>query len=133
MQNRGAWIAFLLMCFVVTGMTGLFASYSTSVPFERALLRGAVLDQALVAGSAPDAGVRLEALRPALGRSAEQVLSGPGDIASRVAAARASMLDEQRREANSVGYRTRLMLFIVTFLAAGLGAGLLLLATRSRQ
>ncbi len=50
MQNRGVWVAFLLVCFLLTGLVGLFASYATRIPLERALHRSAALDQVLAAG-----------------------------------------------------------------------------------
>ncbi len=128
-SNRAAWTAFLLTCFAITGLTGLFASYATSLPLERALRLGAALDRALTTGQAAE----LEALRPALGRSADQVISGPGDLASRVGAARAAMLSEQDREAHSVAHRVRIMLGVVTFMAGGLGAGILALAMKGAR
>lgn len=126
MRNRGVWIAFLLMCFALTGLVGLFASYATSIPLERALYRNAVLDQALAAG-APDQA----AIRRVLGKGADRVLAGPGDLAARIAAARATVRAEAEREQRSVAFRTRLMLFVVTALAAGFGTGILLLAGRA--
>lgn len=124
MQKTGGWIAFLLMCFLVTGLAGLFTSYAAPIPLERALLRGAALDQVLVDPAS------LGSLRTALGASAERVLSGSGDIASRVAAERQRMLAEAEAEARSVGFRARLMLGTVTVLAAGLGTLILLLAAK---
>ena len=59
------------------------------------------------------------------------MLDGTGPLADRVAAARAVVFDEERREAASVAYRTRLMLGVVTVLAAILGAGILGLARRT--
>lgn len=126
MQNRGVWVAFLLMCFLLTGMVGLFASYATKIPLERALHRGAVLDQALATGQ-PDA----QALRTVLGSEAEHVLSGPGDdLPSRIVRARADILAEGEAEADAVAARTRLMLAVVTVLSAALGSGILLLASK---
>lgn len=133
MRNRGVWIAFLLSCFLITGLVGLFGSYATAIPLERALLRMGVLDQVLDASQAPDAAAKLEALRPQLGEQAPLVLAGPGTLASRVAAARATILSEETREANSIGFRTRLMIIVVTLLSAGLGAGLLAMAVRGAQ
>ena len=126
MQNRGVWVAFLLMCFAMTGLVGLFASYATSIPLERALYRNAVLDQALV-GAKPDEA----AIRRVLGRGADAVLSGPGDLATRIAIARAAVRAEADDEQRGVAARTRLMLGVVTVLSAGLGAGILLLASRT--
>jgi len=92
MPNRYVWIAFLLTCFLVTGLTGLFASYSTAIPLERAIHRSESLD----------------------------------------GAARTEALAEGLRESAAVGSRTRLMLGVVTVLAGGLGAGILLFAAKER-
>ena len=127
MQKSGPWIAFLLMCFLVTGLVGLFASYATPIPFQRALLRSQALDQVLLDPS------RLDALGPALGDAVERLRTGPGDIASRVAAERGRALAEAEAEGSSVGRRARLMLGTVTVLAGGLGAGIMLLAARAHR
>lgn len=125
MQNRVAWLAFLLTCFLLTGLVGLFASYATSIPLERALYRNSALDQAVRSGQ-PDPA----AIRTILGAGAEDVLSGPGDLASRIARARARVRAEATEEAQAVGTRARLLVGVVTVLAGGLGAGILLLASR---
>ena len=131
MRRFDSWTAFLIMLFAVVGLCGLFASYATSIPLERGLARNALLDQVLADAAAPDAGSRLEQLRPRLDELAPKVLDGTGPLADRVKAARAVVDDEQRREAASLGYRTRLMLGIVTTIAAVLGAGILSLARRT--
>ena len=130
MNDRASWTAFLLMCFALVGLTGLFATYATTIPWERALIRTGLLDQVLAAARAPDADARLSALRPALGADADVVLSGPGDLWDRVAAKRLVVLDEQEREARSVTHRVRVMVGTVTVLAALVGAGILALASR---
>lgn len=130
MTDRAAWIAFLLMCFAIVGMTGLFATFATTVPLERALIRTGVLNDVLAAARAPDAAARLDALRPALGARADAVLSGPGDLWDRVAAERLTVLDEQGREARSVAHRIRVMVVVVTLMAGLVGAGIMALAQR---
>lgn len=130
-SNRPAWVGFLLMCFAIVGLTGLFASFATSIPVERALIRAGVLDQVLAAERAPDAAQRLAALRPALGDEADAVLSGPGLLWDRVAAARVTMLSEQDREARSVAHRIRIIVGIVTLMGALAGSTILLFAVRS--
>lgn len=123
--NRGAWIAFLLCCFALTGLVGLFGTYATSIPLERAMHRYAALDEAL-AVDPPDQA----AIRTALGKEAEPVLNGPGPLADRVAHARAGVRSEAEAEQRGVAARSRLMLGVITLLAAGLGTGILLLATK---
>ena len=39
MRRTLPWIAFLLMSFALTGLVGLFASYSVAIPLERGLSR----------------------------------------------------------------------------------------------
>ena len=123
-----AWSAFLVMLFALVGLCGLFASYAPSIPLERGLARSATLDRVL---ASQDDG-SLERLRPALGPLASAVLDGPGPISSRVAVARTVVAEEQRREAASITYRTRLMLGVITVLAAILGAGILGLERKRR-
>ena len=130
MNDRATWTAFLLMCFALVGLTGLFATYATTIPLERALIRTGVLDQVLAADRMPDGPARIAALRPALGADADAVLSGPGTLWDRVAAKRLVVLDEQGREARSVAHRTRVLVGIVTFMAALVGAGIMALASR---
>jgi hypothetical protein len=89
-----------------------------------------LLDRVLVESAAADGAARLERLRPALGGLATAVLDGPGALPERVAAARAVVLDEQRREEASVAYRIRLMLGVVTVIAAVLGGGILSIVGR---
>lgn len=125
MRTFDSWSAFLLMLFGVVGLCGLFASYSTLIPLERALMRSEVLDQVLEAGPG-----ELEGLRVGLGDLAPAVLDGSGALGERVAVARRVVVDEQRREAASIAYRTRLMLAVVTVIAAVLGVGILGLARR---
>ena len=126
MRLPGTWIAFLVTLFGLVGLCGLFASYAPAIPLERGVIRAGLLDAALAARDTAD----LQRLRPALGDLAKDVLDGPGAITERVAVARLRVADEQRREAASIGYRTRLMLGIVTLLAAGLGSGILVLVQR---
>ena len=126
-----SWSAFLVMLFAVVGLCGLFASYATSIPLERGAARSALLDQVLQDSARPDGPARLELLRPSLASLGEAVLDGTAPIADRIAAARAVVLDEQQREQSSLAYRTRLMLCIVTVLAATLGVGILSLARRT--
>ncbi len=130
MRFVDAWTAFLVMLFLVVGLCGLFASYATSIPLERAVARSTLLDQALAASTAPDAPARLDALRPALGSLAAPLLDGAGPMPERVAQARLVITDEQRRESVSIGYRTRFMLAVVTVIAAFLAAGILALTRR---
>lgn len=135
MRPDATWTAFLMMCFAVVGLTGLFATFATSIPLEHGMARLAVLDQVLAAARQPDAATRLPALRLDLARSlgtieADAVLSGPGDLFDRVSAARQTVLSETGRESRSVTYRTRVMVGIVTLMGALVGAGIMALSRR---
>ncbi len=113
------------MAFVVVGLAGIFGTYAAPVPFGRALAREAVLDQVLAASLAPDAQARLAALRPALGESAEAVLSGPGTLAQRVARERERMRARFAEEEAELDARLRLLIGVVTFAAALFGLAML--------
>lgn len=124
------WTAFLLMLFFLVGLCGMFASYATSIPLQRATAREVLLDETLDAAGAPDGAARLERLREPLGSLAPSVLEGTSPIAQRVAEARRVIADEQRRESASIGYRTRLMLGVITVLAGAFGAGMMSIVRR---
>lgn len=126
MRYFDTWTAFLVMLFMLVGLCGLFASYAAGIPLERGIARSALLDRALAADPA-----QLAAMRPVLGSLAPAVIDGPAPLPERIARARLVVADEQRREAASVDYRTRLMLGVVTLLAAALGAGILALTRRN--
>ena len=120
------WVAFLMICFLLTGMVGLFASYGPSIPLERALRRIESLDRA-TATSPPDA----PALQLALGKTiAADVADGPGDPQARLARARTAIIAEAEDDEAGVGARTRLMLYVVTILSAIIGGGILLIVSR---
>jgi hypothetical protein len=52
-DNLGTWAGFLVACFLILGIAGLFAAFAAPVPYERALALGA------------DPALREEALRDA--------------------------------------------------------------------
>jgi hypothetical protein len=126
-RNTGTWIAFLLVCFAVVGLMGLFASYAAPLPYERMMARDSVLDRALQAGDDKPA---LEALRDPLDDSAATVIDGTGPLAARVATARAAMHAAMLHEADAIGSRLRLELAVVTVVAAAFGAAMLGTAAR---
>ena len=128
MRPVSTWTAFLVILFGIVGLCGLFASYAPSIPLERADAREAILDQVLAAG--PGGQASIEPFRPQLANLATLVLDTPGPLEPRVAKARLMVADEGRREAASVAYRTRLMLGVVTLLAAALGAGILAMSVK---
>ena len=127
-RNTGAWMAFLAITFGIVGLVGLFASYAAPIPFERALARDAALDQALAAG---DSKAALEPFRDRLDDNAALVIDGTGPLPDRVATARASMHAELAQDAADTGTRLRLMIAVVTVVAAGFGMVILGAVARS--
>ena len=133
MREDLGWAAFLLMCFAVLGLTGLFGTYGPQIPLERALTRLQVLDEAQAAAAGPDAAAQLSALRDVLGPLAEPVIDGSGPVLDRIAAARATVQAEAGREAASVAHRVRVMLLSITVLAGLFGAGVMLFALKQTR
>jgi len=124
-RTSRAWIGFLVMAFVVIGLMGGIATFAAQIPFERALARNAALDEVLQAAGSPDSAAKLEALRPALGDSADHVLGSTGDIAAKVAAERGRMWVAFGQDARDTGMRLRLVLAIFTAAGAVFGAAVL--------
>ena len=133
MREDLGWAAFLIMCFAVLGLTGLFGTYGPQIPLERALTRLQSLDEAQAAVAGPDAPARLSALRETLGPLAETVIDGPGPALDRIAAARATVQAESWREAASVAHRVRVMIVSITVLAGLFGAGVMLFALKQTR
>lgn len=131
-RNSGTWTAFLAMTFIVVGLTGLFATYATPIPLERALARDAALDEALASNGQPNQAATLEALRDRLDDSAATVINGTGPLPARVAAARTAMHAELEHEASAIGDRLRFMIIVVTLLGALFGAIILGAVARTR-
>jgi len=122
MRNRGAWTAFLAAAFLVLGLMGLFATFAAPLPLQRALARETALDDALATAGAPDQAAQLESLRTRLDDSAAAVIDGSGDLRDRVTAARVAMRTQLEREADAIAGRLRLLIVIVTCVAALFGA-----------
>ena len=119
-SNNGlAWTGFLTVAFGVVGLIGAFATFAAGLPFDRAASRSQALEQAVAHAENPRV---LDALRPLLGDSADRVLTGPGDIASRAAAERTRMITELHSEAVDVGFRLRFVIAGFTLAAALFGA-----------
>ncbi len=128
---RYAMAGFLVMAFAIVGLVGLMATTIAPLPLERAVAREAVLDQALAAARAGDAAA-LEALRPRLDDSAAAVLPRPdgrvsaGEIEARIAAERVAMRARLLEDAAATSLRLRVMLGMVTLMAAAFGAVMML-------
>lgn len=127
MDQRGrggigaTWVAFLVMAFVIVGLTGVFASYAVPLPLQRALAREAALDDAMAAARGPDPQAALTALRDRLDDSAAALLPAGGDMAARIAAERTAMRTRFLTEAAAVGTRVRWLICVITVMAALFG------------
>lgn len=132
MQQRASYTmaGFLVMAFAVVGLTGFMAAQLAPLPLQRAIAREAVLDEALSAAAGPDAAAALEAMRPRLGDSAAALLPVTADIAGRIAAERLAMRVRRMAEADATGRRLQVMVVVVTVLAAGFAAVMMLAGRR---
>ena len=131
MRPQATWTAFLLMCFALVGLPGMFASYAVSIPLDRTLARTAVLDGVLAEGRQPDPA-RQATLRMMLGPEVgPRVLDGPGELFDRVAAQREVVLQEGTQEERSVVHRVRVLVAVVTIMAGLVGSGIMGLARRA--
>ena len=133
MRPQATWTAFLLMCFALVGLTGMFASYAVVIPPDRTIARLSVLDGVLAEARRPDAA-RQATLRMMLGPDVgPRVLDGPGDLFDRVAVQRQVVLQEGERESRSVTYRIRVLVAVVTAVAGLVGAGIMALSARPNR
>ena len=115
-SDGGAWTMFLLMAFAVVAAVCLFAVHEAGLPMQLAMTRSVALDQVLAVSGQPDAAAKLAALRPDLGDSAGQILSGPGELPARVAAERARMLQAFGTQSQRMG--TALSIDVAATIAA---------------
>lgn len=119
-EAGGDWIGFLLAAIVLVGLAGLFASYAAPLPYQRAFAIEAVMEK--LPTLPPSAWPQY---RAELGDSAHAILDGSGPMAARVAAERPVMEARLAREAAASAWRLRLILALVTALAAGFGVVLM--------
>ncbi len=129
-NDGGAWTGFLVVAFGVVGLIGAFATFAAQLPFDRAAARSAALDQAVAASHDAHPQTALDALRPLLGDSADRVLGGPGDIATRAAVERSRMLAELHAESVDYGFRLRCVIAAFTATAALFGTMILSIVRR---
>ena len=119
--DTATWTGFLIIAFAVVGLVGAFSTYAAQLPFDRAYARSKTLDQVAAAAHASDRNALAE-LRPLLGDSADRVLTGPGDIDSRVAAERSRLIADLHAESADYGLRLRVVIAVFTATAALFGA-----------
>ena len=121
-----AAMGFLAACFAVVGLVGIMASAIAPLPMQRALHRQLTLDAVLVAATGADPAAALEKLRPLLADSAAAILPkdkgiAPLEIAGRVTAERVAMLARFETEQAELTLRLRLLIVVVSLMAAGFG------------
>ncbi len=119
-------IGFLLVCFLLPGLIGTFASFSIPAPVVDEQHQQAELDAVL---NAPDATARDTAIAHLAddvdADTAAIVTDGAGSIPMRVAEAERNMRAEVIREARAEAYKIRLMVITMTILGAVFGVALL--------
>jgi hypothetical protein len=123
-SNSFAATGFLVMCFAIVGLVGIFATFAAPLPLYRAMLRDAALDEVLVALHSPQPQAALEALKPRLDESAQAFAPLPANPDAAVAAERQAMHQRFREEADATAWRMKLMIGIVTIMAAVFGAAI---------
>ena len=120
-RSYGA-MGFLAMSYVVVGLLGIFATFATPVPLERALAREAALDAALATNADTTA---LAALAPRLGESAVALKGATAaDLPTRIAAERHAMRSRFQAEAEGLAFRLRLLIVVITLTATVFGLAL---------
>jgi hypothetical protein len=125
------WTAFLVMCFAVVGLVGVFGTFAAGLPLRRELAREVTLDEALLALRSPAPQVALEALRPRLDDSAPALFPLPADPVAAIGAERQAVRARFLTEADAITYRMQLMILIVTCMAAVFGSAILAFGRRS--
>lgn len=123
-SNTFAAAGFLVMCFAIVGLVGVFATFATPLPLHRALLRDVTLDETLIALHGPQPQAALDALKPRLDDSAPAFTPLPANPDDAVAAERKAMRQRFIEESDATAYRMKLMIGIVTVMAAVFGAAI---------
>lgn len=131
LSTRITLVGFLVCCFAVVGLVGLFATFAAPLPLQRAMAREETLDAAQEALSGPDPAAAIAALKDRLDDSAPALIPLPANPQAAIAAERVAMRARQRAEAEAVGARMRLMIGIVTVMAAVFGTAVTGFARKS--
>ncbi|CAH2604816.1 conserved protein of unknown function [Rhodovastum atsumiense] len=112
--------AFLVMAFLIVGLTGVFATFAAPLPLQRAISREAALDDALAEAGGADYAATLERLRPHLADSAAAIAPGP-DLDRRIRAERDAARARFAAEAEATATRLRWLIGVITVTAALFG------------
>jgi hypothetical protein len=119
-------IGFLLICFLMPGLIGTFASFSIPAPAVDEMHQRAALRAVLAAPTPAAQQAAINRLPNEVDAdTAALVIHGTGPIAARVAAAEANMQAEVLAQARDAAYRIRLMVITITTICALLGVALL--------
>jgi hypothetical protein len=116
-NGRGNWMVFAAIAVGIVGLTGVFATYATPLPLERAMAREAALDAALAAAKSPDPHAAMATLAPRLGDSAAALAGSPEGLADRVAKERLEMRARFSGEAGALAAQLRLLIIVITIMA----------------
>ena len=124
-QRNLTALAFLVMAFVVVGLVGMFASFAGPLPLQRALSHEAAWDAVLEAARGPNPAEAIAKLAPRLGDSAK-VLAGadPASLPVRIQAERVAARARLQAEAEAIAFRLRLLIGVVTLMAAVFGVAM---------
>ena len=116
--GRSGWMTFAAVAVGIVGLAGVFATYAAPLPLQRAMAREAALDAALLAADAPDPEAALAALAPRLGDSASALAGAPAGLPERVAKERLAMRARFGAEAGALATQLRLLIAVITVMAA---------------
>ena len=103
---------FAALAVMVIGLTGIFSTYATPLPLERAMAREAALD----AVAADPSLLASPAMRQTLDDSAPALAGPPDGMAQRIAAERVAMRKRFSDEAAAVATRLRWLISMVTLM-----------------
>jgi len=117
-ETRRGLMLFAAIAVGVVGLTGVFATYATPLPLERAMAREVALDAALGTPAAADPQAALAALAPRLDDSAPALAGPPAGLADRVARERLAMRARFSEQAASIAAQIRLLIIVITAMAA---------------
>jgi hypothetical protein len=124
------WTAFLVMCFAIVGLVGVFGTFASALPLRREMAREMTLDLALAALRGPDPQAAIAALKDRLDDSAKALIPLPADPEAAIAAERTAMRARFILEAEATQRRMQIMIIIVTVMAAVFGSAMMAFARR---
>ncbi len=132
-SRRGAnltWTGFLVVCFAIVGLVGVFGTFAATLPLHREIAREATLDEALQAVRGPNPASAIAALKDRLDDSAAALIPLPAAPEAAIAAERLAMRARFLAEADAIAARMHWMILIVTLMAAVFGAALMAFGAR---